>query len=168
MKLNISKLRRKVVKSFIPIGESLRSEGLTDNEIIRAFNNHVDLKIRNYYNRLDRNISRVVFDLKKSDAADSRAELIFYDKLIKEEIAFKFQYKISPYRVDFLINGFLIVEIDGPHHNDEKQIIYDKKRDRYLGKYGYTVVRYPIWLIAMDINAVVEQIRDFKERHHTG
>jgi len=164
MKLNISKLRRKVINSFVPIGESLRNEGLSDNEIVRAFNNHMDLKVRNYYKSLDRNISRVVLSLVKPDsAADSKAEVIFYDKLVKEEISFQFQYEISPYRVDFLINGFLIVEIDGPHHNNEKQKIYDKKRDKYLEKYGYTVVRYPIWLIAMDIDAVVEQIRDFKE-----
>ena len=161
MKLNISKLRRKVIDSFVPIGESLRNEGLSDNKIIRAFNNHVDLKVRNYYNRLDRNISRVVFDLIKPDStADSKAEIIFYDKLIKEKIKFKFQYQISPYRVDFLIKDFLIVEIDGPHHNDEKQKKYDEKRDKYLKSYGYKVVRYPIWLIAMDINAVIKQIKD--------
>ena len=161
MKLNISKLRRKVIDGFIPTGESLRKEGLTDNEIVRAFNNHVDLKIRNYYNKLDRNISRLAYDLIKPDStADSKAEIVFYDKLVKEKISFKFQYKISPYRVDFLINDFLIVEIDGPHHNDEKQKKYDKKRDKYLESYGYQIVRYPIWLIAMDINAVVEQIKE--------
>jgi len=65
MKLNISKLRRKVINSFVPIGESLRNEGLSDNEIVRAFNNHMDLKVRNYYKSLDRNISRVVLSLVK-------------------------------------------------------------------------------------------------------
>ncbi len=161
MKLNISKLRRKVIDSFVPIGESLRNEGLSDNEIVRAFNNHVDLKVRNYYKNSNYDIPRLTLELNKiRSEADSKAEMIFYDKLIKENINFKFQYKITPYRVDFLINDELIVEIDGPHHNDEKQKIYDKKRDGYLESYGYKIIRYPIWLIAMDINAVIEQIKD--------
>lgn len=162
MKLNIEKLRRKVINNFTPIGESLRAEGLTDQEIVKAFNNHINTKIRNYYSRLRYNGSRIIINLNKLKnsikGADSKAEIIFYDKLMQEKIPFKFQYKISPYRVDFLVGDFLIVEIDGPHHIAQKE--YDKKRDKYLESYGYKVVRYPIWLIAMDINAAIEQIKE--------
>ncbi len=155
MKLNIKNLRRKVIKSFVPIGEALRKEGALNNEIVGAFNNHVKAKVRNYYNLNHNGISIDLKDLKK---ADSKAEAIFYNKLIEEKISFKFQYEIAPYRVDFLVSDFLIVEIDGPHHKKQRE--YDKKRDKYLKAYGYKVLRYPIWLVAMDVNAVIEQIRE--------
>lgn len=160
MSLNIEKLRRQAIKSFIPIGKELRCEGAMDSEIVYAFNNHVEAKVKNYYSKPKYYISGVSIDLQDLKNADSRAEVVFYNKLYEEKIPFKFQYEISPYRVDFLISGFLIIEIDGPHHNETKQKEYDEKRDKYLKTYGYKVVRYPIWLVAMDIDAVIEQIKE--------
>lgn len=160
MSLNLEKLRRQAIKSFIPIGKELRREGVMDSEIVYAFNNHVEAKVRNYYSKLKYKISGISIDLQALKNTDSKAGVIFYNKLCEEKISFKFQYEISPYRVDFLISDFLIVEIDGPHHNETTQKEYDEKRDKYLKIYGYTVVRYPIWLIAMDIDAVIEQIKE--------
>lgn len=160
MKPNISKLRRKAVDSFVPVGESLRSEGATDYEITRVFHSHVEAKVKNYYSETKFNLQTIksIFKKRLIKPPESKAEYIFYKKLIKEKISFKFQYKISPYRVDFLVNDFLIIEIDGPQHGTQKK--YDKKRDQYLESYGYQVVRYPIWLIAMDVNAVINQIKE--------
>lgn len=160
MSLNIEKLRRQAIKSFIPVGENLRREGAVDSEIVYVFNNHVEVKIKNYYSELKYCRSRISINLQDLKSADSKAEVVFYNKLCEEKIPFKFQYEISPYRVDFLISDFLIVEIDGPHHNETTQKKHDEKRDKYLKAYGYRVVRYPIWLIAMDIDAVIEQIKE--------
>lgn len=62
------------------------------------------------------------------------------------------QYKVSNYRVDFLISfgrniqeyKKVIVECDSQrfHERDEKERQYEKKRDRFLQSKGYKVFRY--------------------------
>jgi very-short-patch-repair endonuclease len=60
------------------------------------------------------------------------------------------QRQVGPYRVDFLIEDQLVVEIDGYlyHRASRDQLIRDYKRDRYFGARGYTVMRfsgYEVW-----------------------
>jgi very-short-patch-repair endonuclease len=60
------------------------------------------------------------------------------------------QKQVGPYRVDFLIEDQLVVEIDGYlyHRASRDQLIRDYKRDRYFGARGYTVMRfsgYEVW-----------------------
>lgn len=46
-------------------------------------------------------------------------------------------------RVDFYLpQAFLIIEIDGVQHNDKSQKILDEKRDEYLKRKGYAIVRF--------------------------
>ena len=53
------------------------------------------------------------------------------------------QYPIDKYIVDFICRSKkIIIEIDGGQHNDEKNIVYDKKRDNDLNKLGYKVIRF--------------------------
>ena len=168
MKLNISKLRRKLVRDFIPVGYRMREEGKADGEIVDAFNSLVEEKKRQFYANKTFDFAqfnkKTLIDLCKSAQMStedhkikptdygpgSKAEMIFADILERAKIPFKAQYEIKPYRVDFLVCGELIVEIDGPHHSGQKE--YDEQRDNYLSDYGYKIVRYPIWLIAMDHN----------------
>ena len=35
----------------------------------------------------------------------------------------------------------MVLEVDGLHHSDFKQEQHDKKRDKFMNKLGYTVVR---------------------------
>lgn len=61
-------------------------------------------------------------------------------------VGFKFirQYPIGNYIVDFCCRQKkLIIELDGCHHNEEKNIEYDIKRDKYLKLKGYKVLRIP-------------------------
>lgn len=87
---------------------------------------------------------------------DSKIELYMHNILHQERLQFTFQYKIGPFRADFLIADSLILEIDGPMHNKE----YDKKRDKYLKKMGYDVMRVPTWLVEMDTDLIVNEIRE--------
>ena len=59
------------------------------------------------------------------------------------------QYKIGKYRTDYMMQNMgngqkLVVELDGHefHDKDEKQRRYEKSRDRYMQKHGFTVFRY--------------------------
>ena len=64
---------------------------------------------------------------------------------------FRRQYPIENYIVDFFcFDKNLIIELDGGGHNDKKQLIKDKKRDEYLKRQGYTILR--IWNNELDDN----------------
>jgi very-short-patch-repair endonuclease len=68
----------------------------------------------------------------------------FYDKLFKalnEICEIEREVKILNYRVDFLINKHIIVEVDELGHigRDKK---YEQKREKDLTKLGYVIVRY--------------------------
>ena len=87
---------------------------------------------------------------------DSKIELYVHNALQEERIQFSFQYKIGPFRADFLIAESLVLEIDGPMHNEE----YDMRRDKYLKKMGYDVMRVPTWLVEMDMSMVINEIKE--------
>ncbi len=86
---------------------------------------------------------------------DSKIELFVHNILQQERLNFAFQYKIGPFRADFLIADSLILEIDGPMHNKK----YDQRRDKYLKKMGYDIMRVPTWLVEMDTDLIIQEIR---------
>jgi len=60
-----------------------------------------------------------------------------------EGYKFRRQFTIEPYIVDFLcFSHNLIVELDGGHHNEVNQVIYDKKRSNYLEARGFVILRF--------------------------
>ena len=165
MKEITSKLSRQAIRHFEPVGEILRKEGKNDIEIIKIFNAHVENKVRKYYSSkknetgIGRILKQSIEELKKG-GYDSKAEVIFEYILKENKIPFKFQYKIGPYRTDFLIDKFLVVEVDGPTHLKFDQKKHDSVRDKYLQDLGYKVLRLPIWLISMSVESVILEIRD--------
>lgn len=53
------------------------------------------------------------------------------------------QYVIGNYIVDFVCREKrIIIEIDGGQHNEENNLIYDKKRTEYLENKKYKVIRF--------------------------
>lgn len=166
MKKITTELMRSLVDEFLPVGEALRVEGMGDNRIMGAFNDYCREKQTATYNKakepkpIGESIAYVM-DQSKQGLTDSKIERIFYDLLDDSKVGFRFQRKIGKYRVDFLIDGWLIFEIDGPHHKD--QVEYDKKRDHWLNDIGYQVWRVPAWLAATSPAAVVAQIMDMVE-----
>ena|ERR1700712_835196 len=71
-------------------------------------------------------------------------------------LKFKRQVLIEPYIADFVCaEHMLIVELDGPLHAERQA--YDAKRDAYLHRQGYRVLRFTNDDLARDV-AVVRAI----------
>lgn len=122
----------------------------------KYINAYIKNKQNIYYNT-DIPFKSIIESLSKG-TADSKAEIIFYELLTKNRIPFKFQYKIDPYRVDYLINNSLVFELDGPGHRHTKA--YDDRRDKYIEKLGYEVMRVPLSILVMSPELVIDEIRE--------
>lgn len=65
---------------------------------------------------------------------------------------------IGPYKVDFLIYGDAVIEIDGhDSHKTKEQRDYDYKRERYLQSQGYIVIRFMGTEVFLSANKCVEE-----------
>ena len=72
---------------------------------------------------------------------------------------FRRQHKIGKYIVDFVCKEkFIIIECDGGQHNQDDNILADKKRDLYLQSKGYKVLRFWNTDIDRNIDAIQEVI----------
>jgi len=73
-----------------------------------------------------------------------QAEKLFWSEIRNRKLGgfkFKRQVPLGPYIVDFVcLDENLIVELDGPLHNDRTQ--YDANRDALLRELGYRVLRF--------------------------
>lgn len=160
------KLRRECTKDFMKFAEQLYIEDVDKHDIIKTFDNYVKSKISNMYSA-ERNrikpLSEIGFNFKVLDA-NSKAEVIFARILENNKIDYKFQYKIGPYRADFLVSNFLIVEIDGPVHKEPGQIEHDIRRDKYLRKMGYKILRVPIIILSLSEQAIIDEIKEIIEK----
>ena len=75
----------------------------------------------------------------------THAETILWRTLRNRSFAgekFRRQVPVGPYIADFAsISSKLIVELDGPPHNDPEQKAHDLRRDAFLRRQGWRVVR---------------------------
>lgn len=75
------------------------------------------------------------------------------------EQKFKRQKPIGPYIVDFACPALrLVIEIDGGQHSEEAE--YDRRRDIWLSKHGYTVLRFWNNEVMENMEGVLERIAD--------
>ncbi len=92
----------------------------------------------------------------------TEAEIQLWRQLRNRNLAgykFRRQYTIEPYIVDFLcFSHSLIIELDGGHHNEEQQIIYDKKRSDYLESKGFVILRFWNNQVLGEMEAVLDEI----------
>lgn len=66
---------------------------------------------------------------------------------------------IGRYRVDFLVpDAAVVVEVDGPIHDQPEKSLSDRKRDRYLQREGYTVVRFKNKEVTEDVDRCVDEV----------
>lgn len=72
---------------------------------------------------------------------------------------------VLAYRVDFLLDGKLVIECDGHkfHHADAEKIAADRKRDRELILAGYIVLHFTGREIFQDAAACAAEIAAFAE-----
>ncbi len=72
-------------------------------------------------------------------------------------LKFKRQKPIGPYIVDFACPALrLVIEIDGGQHSEEAE--YDRRRDAWLHKRGYTVLRFWNNEVMENMEGVLERI----------
>lgn len=60
--------------------------------------------------------------------------------------------------IDLPDGTVLVLEIDGPHHDDPRQRWIDAQRDAELLALGYVVLRLPAYVVRTDPRRVVEQL----------
>ncbi len=73
-------------------------------------------------------------------------------------IKFRRQAPIKHFIVDFLsLEHSLIIEVDGPIHNQQKE--YDRDREKVLQERGYTILRFTNKEIVERLDTVLEIIR---------
>ena len=142
--------------------DQLLAEGMPRSEVVRRIHRLVQHRRNSFYQKHTTysSMKQIVESILKKAQPDSKIEIGLYNLLAEAGIPFEFQYSIGRYRADYLIGGHLIVELDGPQHEAKR----DDIRDKYLSRLGYTTIRVPTWLLTLDPEAVVEEI---KERANT-
>ena len=98
----------------------------------------------------------------RQNTTDAEGLLWWYLK--DKQLGFKFrrQQPIDKYIVDFIcLEKKLIVELDGRHHNNEKNIKYNNERSNFLKSQGFNIIR--IWNNELFTNTdgVLESIYNF-------
>jgi very-short-patch-repair endonuclease len=75
----------------------------------------------------------------------SVAKRLLWDRLRRNQLkdwGFRRQAPVGKYVVDFLCHKLaLIVEVDGPTHDDEEQKLFDASRTAGLERAGFLVIR---------------------------
>lgn len=105
------------------------------------------------------------------DLADGRSEspieTIVRLGLIRLGIAFDIQVWLLPYhRVDFLIGGWLIIEVDGKrYHIKDEQFEADRERDALFAAWGYRVLRFSYKQVVEDLDWVLSVIQTVVAGH---
>lgn len=76
-------------------------------------------------------------------------------------VPFRRQQVIGGYIVDFLARKIkLVVEVDGGRHAMPSVVASDARRDRFLRRAGYTVLRVSAELVMRDTDAAVALVRE--------
>ena len=78
-----------------------------------------------------------------------------------ETTHFRRQMAIGPYVADFVcLERKLIVELDGDQHGTDDALAYDAKRDNYLKRQGFKVLRFSNLEVMTELDAVLDTIFD--------
>ncbi|MFF9599522.1 endonuclease domain-containing protein [Methylobacterium fujisawaense] len=92
----------------------------------------------------------------------TRAEDAFWQQVRGRRfhgLKFRRQVPIPPYIADFLCaSARLIVELDGEPHETEGRRLRDAKRDAWLKRQGFTVLRFPNEVVLSNLYAVLEAV----------
>lgn len=109
---------------------------------------------------------------KKNVARNLRKKQSFCEKTLWEELRnkkllnlkFRRQYPINKYIVDFFCyEKKLIIELDGPMHDEIDKKVYDDNRQRVLEYLGYKVIRFKNSEIVDKLTYVLEKIQNIAE-----
>lgn len=74
-------------------------------------------------------------------------------------VAFRRQVPVGRYIADFLAPSIkLIVEVDGGYHAGDAMVRGDARRDRYLARLGYRVVRVPASMVSHRLEDAIGRV----------
>ena len=107
----------------------------------------------------DRNTTLRARSLRQTDTVAERDlwDLLRNSKL--EGWKFRRQSGVAGYVVDFVCHELkLIVEVDGPHHDEPEQAEFDERRDEMLKQAGFAVLRLDEALVRREPGQAVLQI----------
>ena len=92
----------------------------------------------------------------------TNAETILWSQLQQgrsQGYRFRRQHPIGPFVADFAsMRARLVIEIDGATHGSDEEQLYDQRREAYLRKRGWRVVRFRNGDVYEDAHAVVDAI----------
>jgi len=78
---------------------------------------------------------------------------------------FRRQYSIGHYIVDFYCPELrFAIEADGATHSSDKELIYDKNREKYLKGFGIKIKRYNNLEIFNNLEMVATDIKSFCDK----
>ncbi len=114
------------------------------------------------------------YQILKEHARENRknqtvSEDILWQRLRNNQLGEKVrrQHPIQGYIADFaFLNSYLVVEIDGDYHNEKEQKIYDDARTKYLGEFGYKIVRFTHNEVENNTNEVIKTIKTALDEQH--
>lgn len=117
------------------------------------------------------------------NCTESPAEIAFLDAMVDAfklvprgrllcggNLTLRMQVEIQRYRLDFLVDETLVVEIDGAAwHSSDEAVERDRRRDAFLSEQGYTVLRIPARIALYQPAEAVRMVRERRpqaaERH---
>ena len=74
-------------------------------------------------------------------------------------LKFRRQHPMGPYVADFYCaEAGLVVEVDGNHHSEPAQVEHDEVRDDWMTTQGLNVLRFTVYEILQNFDAVNERI----------
>ncbi|MBP2442700.1 endonuclease domain-containing protein [Rhizobium leguminosarum] len=80
--------------------------------------------------------------------------------LVGSGLELNLQVEHKPYRVDFLVDRWLVVEIDGAAwHSDPEAVERDRIRDEFFVANGFSVVRIPAKLVFNTPSKAIDMVR---------
>ena len=82
---------------------------------------------------------------------ETRTEAALGEILKKKGWRFQQEASLGPYHVDFLVEGTVVVEVDGSSHLVTGAGERDARRDRELRSRGFAVVRIPAEAVARQV-----------------
>lgn len=101
---------------------------------------------------------------KEQRSMQTRAEDLFWQQVRAGRFygyKFKRQVPIAPYIVDFLCAAAkVVVELDGPPHENPEQRAHDQARDAFLRKQGFQVLRFSNDMMLGNGKLVLEAVRN--------
>lgn len=160
----IQKIQDTIRSDFLPVAEQLRKEGMDDNSILKALRNYYDLKKRAFFKKTGKGADLDYLALIAKYFGDremgSKIEGRFLYLLDRAGIKLRFQYQIGPYFADYLVDDFMVLELDGPTHATAEGVSRDMARDKFIESFGYKVLHIPTELLMVAHEAVIYEIKE--------